>query len=49
MDRVYGEVMLGGHEVLYRCHYRVWAQPPMLSSVAVSNCGAPETNQKTAS
>jgi hypothetical protein len=46
---LYAEHYLGGSGVTYRCHYRVWCRPPMLSSIAVTNCGLRDDYDETVS
>ena len=43
----YGERYLGGPEVVYRCHYRMWCRPPIRSHIAVTNCGIAEDYNAT--
>jgi hypothetical protein len=49
VETLYGKDYLGGPEVTYRCHYRVWCRPPVRSHMAVTNCGIAESYGETVS
>jgi hypothetical protein len=49
VSTLYGEDYFGDPDVTYRCHYRVWRRPPMVSYIAVTNCGAREPYEDTIS
>lgn len=47
IENFYGEKYLGGPEVVYRCHYRIWCRPPIRSYIAITNCGIAEDYAET--
>ena len=47
VEALYDEQYLGDSGVIYRCHYRVWCRPPLVSLVAVTNCGIREDYDET--
>ena len=47
VNTLYGEEYLGGSEVRYRSHYRVWFRPPIRSFISVTNCGIAEDYDET--
>src|SRR5262249_438270 len=49
MNTLYGERYLGGPEVRYRCHYRIWSRPPIRSFISITNCGIAKDYAETVS
>lgn len=49
VSALYADEYLGNSGITYRCHYRVWCRPPMLSYIAVTNCGVRERYDQTVS
>ena len=47
LNNFYGDNYLAPPDFLYRCHYRVWFRPPILSVVSVTNCGIGEDYKAT--
>ena len=48
MDRIFAPHYRSEASVTYHCHYRIWFKPPIVSYLAVTNCGIEKEYSKRA-